>query len=153
MSGVDVHELQKKLVGRFKQNNTANPMLLINPAQINQLVSSPVVDPTTYPSGIDVRFTGSGSQITGLSKLARLVDVYARRPQVQERMTCQIADALVASLQPRGVIVVLEAEHLCMSLRGVRARGSRTVTSALRGDLRTDARSRGEFLALTRHAQ
>ena len=73
--------------------------------------------------------------------------------QVQERLTQQVADWLHAHLGARGVGVVLEAEHLCMSLRGVRARGSRTVTSALRGDLRTHARSRGEFLALTRHAQ
>ena len=70
-------------------------------------------------------------QITGLSKLARLVDVYARRPQVQERMTCQVADALVDILEPRGVIVVIEAEHLCMTMRGVRKPGARTVTSAV----------------------
>src|SRR6202789_3128722 len=72
-------------------------------------------------------------QITGLSKLARLVDVYARRPQVQERMTCQVADALVDNLDPRGVIVVIEAEHLCMPMRGARRRGARTVTPAVRG--------------------
>src|SRR5262245_65967241 len=69
-------------------------------------------------------------QITGLSKLARLVDVYARRPQVQERMTSQIADSLMEVLEPRGVIVVVEAEHLCMAMRGVRKPGSKTVTSA-----------------------
>ena len=74
-------------------------------------------------------------QITGLSKLARLVDVYARRPQVQERMTSQIADALMDVLEPRGVIVVIEAEHLCMSMRGVRKPGAKTVTSAVRGML------------------
>ena len=75
-------------------------------------------------------------QITGLSKLARLVDVYARRPQVQERMTSQIADALVDTLEPRGVVVVIEAEHLCMTMRGVRKPGARTVTSAVRGAFR-----------------
>lgn len=89
-----------------------------------------------------------GGHVTGLSKIARLVDVYARRPQVQERLTTEIADALVDVLEPRGVIVVIDAEHLCMSLRGVRATGSRTVTSTLQGLLREDARSRQEFFAL-----
>ncbi|WP_146928689.1 GTP cyclohydrolase I FolE [Cellulomonas xylanilytica] len=86
-------------------------------------------------------------RITGLSKLARLVDVYARRPQVQERLTSQIADALVAELQPRGVIVVIECEHLCMSMRGVRKPGSRTVTSAVRGQMR-DVATRAEAMSL-----
>jgi GTP cyclohydrolase IA len=86
-------------------------------------------------------------QITGLSKLARLVDVYARRPQVQERMTCQVADALVDILEPRGVIVVIEAEHLCMTMRGVRKPGARTVTSAVRGAFR-DTVTRAEAMSL-----
>jgi GTP cyclohydrolase IA len=90
--------------------------------------------------------SGDG-RITGLSKLARLVDVYARRPQVQERLTTQIADALVALLGPRGVIVVVECEHLCMSMRGVRKPGSRTVTSAVRGGLRNPA-TRAEAMSL-----
>jgi len=87
-------------------------------------------------------------QITGLSKLARLVDVYARRPQVQERMTSQIANALEEVLEPRGVIVVIEAEHLCMSMRGVRKPGARTVTSAVRGVFRDSARTRAEAMSL-----
>lgn len=87
-------------------------------------------------------------QITGLSKLARLVDVYARRPQVQERMTTEIADALETVLEPRGVIVVVEAEHLCMSMRGVRKPGARTVTSAVRGEFRDSDRTRAEALSL-----
>jgi len=86
-------------------------------------------------------------QITGLSKLARLVDVYARRPQVQERMTCQIADALMDTLEPRGVVVVIEAEHLCMTMRGVRKPGARTVTSAVRGAFR-DTVTRAEAMSL-----
>jgi GTP cyclohydrolase IA len=89
-----------------------------------------------------------GERILGLSKLARLVEHYAARPQTQERLTKQIADSLAARLQPRGTGVVLEAEHTCMTLRGVRARGSTTITSALLGTLRADARSRAEFLAL-----
>ncbi|MGD0555131.1 MAG: GTP cyclohydrolase I FolE [Streptosporangiaceae bacterium] len=86
-------------------------------------------------------------EITGLSKLARLVDVYAKRPQVQERMTVDIADALVRILEPRGVIVVLEAEHMCMSMRGVRKVGAKTVTSAVRGVFR-ESRTRAEAMSL-----
>jgi GTP cyclohydrolase IA len=87
-------------------------------------------------------------QITGLSKLARLVDLYARRPQVQERMTSQIADALMGVLEPRGALVVIEAEHLCMSMRGVRKPGARTVTSAVRGSMRDSDRTRAEAMSL-----
>ena len=86
-------------------------------------------------------------RITGLSKLARLVDVFARRPQVQERMTTQVADALMRILEPRGVIVVVECEHLCMSMRGVRKPGAKTITSAVRGELRLPA-ARAEALSL-----
>ncbi len=86
-------------------------------------------------------------RITGLSKLARLVDVYAKRPQVQERLTTQVADALVRILEPRGAIVVMEAEHLCMSMRGVRKPGAKTVTSAVRGSLRNPA-TRAEAMSL-----
>jgi len=87
-------------------------------------------------------------EITGLSKLARLVDVYARRPQVQERMTCQIADALMRILEPRGVIVVLECEHLCMSMRGVRQPGVRTITSRFTGAMESEASYRDRFLQM-----
>lgn len=89
-------------------------------------------------------------RVTGLSKLARLVDLYARRPQVQERLTSQVADALARRLEPRGVIVVVEAEHLCMGMRGVRKAGSTTTTSAVRGIFRTSASSRSEALSLIR---
>jgi GTP cyclohydrolase IA len=90
---------------------------------------------------------GEDGRITGLSKIARLVDVYSRRPQVQERLTTQIADAMVRILQARGVIVVIECEHLCMSMRGIRKPGSKTVTSAVRGQLR-DGSTRSEAMAL-----
>jgi GTP cyclohydrolase I len=90
-----------------------------------------------------------GERIVGLSKLARVVQHYAARPQTQERLTKQVANCLTTHLQPRGTGVVLEAEHTCMTLRGIQARGSTTVTSALLGTLRDDARSRAEFLALT----
>jgi GTP cyclohydrolase IA len=89
----------------------------------------------------------TSGKITGLSKLARLVDVYARRPQVQERMTTQIADSLMRILEPRGVIVVVECEHMCMSMRGIRKPGAKTLTSAVRGQLR-DAATRSEAMSL-----
>ncbi len=91
-----------------------------------------------------------GDRILGLSKLARVLELFARDLQVQERLTQQVADWLLEHLTPRGVGVVIEAEHLCMTLRGVRATGSRTVTSALHGLLRDDARSRAEFFSLAR---
>ncbi len=91
---------------------------------------------------------GEDGRVTGLSKIARLVDLYAKRPQVQERLTSQIADALVQKLDPRGVIVVIEAEHLCMAMRGVRKPGATTTTSAVRGQFKTDAASRAEALDL-----
>ncbi len=90
---------------------------------------------------------GSDGRITGLSKLARLVDVYAKRPQVQERLTTQVADALTRILQPRGVIVVIQCEHLCMSMRGIRKPGARTTTSAVRGIMREPA-TRAEAMSL-----
>ncbi len=88
-----------------------------------------------------------GGRVTGLSKIARLVDVYSRRPQVQERLTTQVADAMVQHLNARGVIVVVECEHMCMTMRGVRKPGSRTVTSAVRGILR-DPATRAEAMGL-----
>lgn len=94
-----------------------------------------------YIPGIDGR-------VTGLSKLARVVDLYAKRPQVQERLTGQVADALMRKLNPRGVIVVMEAEHLCMAMRGIRKPGAVTTTSAVRGQFKTDNASRSEALDL-----
>jgi GTP cyclohydrolase IA len=91
---------------------------------------------------------GGDGRVTGLSKIARLVDLYAKRPQVQERLTGQIADALMRKLDPRGVIVVIEAEHLCIAMRGVRKPGAVTTTSAVRGQFKSDSASRAEALEL-----
>ncbi len=91
---------------------------------------------------------GTDGRITGLSKLARLVEVYARRPQVQERLTAQIADTLMKALDPRGVIVVIECEHMCMAMRGIQKPGACTVTSAVRGLLQVDPKSRAEAMSL-----
>ena len=94
-----------------------------------------------------------GERIVGLSKLARVVEMFARDLQVQERLTTQIADWIEEELRPKGVGVVLEAEHLCMSLRGVQKFGATTVTSALLGQVRDDPRTRQEFLSLTRRSE
>ncbi|MCW2557566.1 MAG: cyclohydrolase [Mycobacterium sp.] len=91
---------------------------------------------------------GVDGRVTGLSKLARLVDLYAKRPQVQERLTGQVADAMMRKLDPRGVIVVVEAEHLCMAMRGIRKPGTTTTTSAVRGQFKTDSTLRSEALDL-----
>jgi GTP cyclohydrolase I len=91
---------------------------------------------------------GSDGRITGLSKIARLVDGFAKRPQVQERLTTQIADALMESLQPEGVLVMVEAEHFCMSMRGVKKPGSLTITSAVRGLFKSNASTRAEAMSL-----
>ena len=94
---------------------------------------------------------GKDGKVTGLSKLARLVDLYAKRPQVQERLTSQVAAALVEKLDPASAIGVIQCEHLCMAMRGIRKPGATTVTSAVRGGFQSDARSRAEVLALIRN--
>lgn len=91
---------------------------------------------------------GGHGQVTGLSKLARVVDLYAKRPQVQERLTSQVADAMMNKLDPRGAIVVIEAEHLCMAMRGIRKAGATTTTSAVRGLFKSSSTSRSEALDL-----
>lgn len=95
-----------------------------------------------------IAYIPSDNRIIGLSKIARIVDNFAKKPQVQERLTHDIADFLNDNLKPKGVAVIIEAEHMCMSIRGARASGSKTQTSALRGIMRTDARTRAEVLAL-----
>lgn len=107
----------------------------------HHLVSFHGVAHVGYIPGVDGR-------VTGLSKLARVVDLYAKRPQVQERLTGQIADAVMRKLKPRGVIVVIEAEHLCMAMRGVRKPGVTTTTSAVRGIFQSQARTRAEAMSL-----
>lgn len=97
-----------------------------------------------------VAYVPADNKVTGLSKLARVVDGAARRPQMQERLTSQIADTMVERLQPRGVAVVVEAEHLCMSMRGIQKPGHKTITSAVRGLFRTDEKTRHEVLSLMR---
>lgn len=97
---------------------------------------------------VHVGYIPQGGRLTGLSKLARVVETYAKRPQLQERLTSSIADILVEKLAPQGVIVVIEAEHMCMTMRGVKKPGSKTVTSAVRGIMQKDAKSRTEAISL-----
>ena len=98
----------------------------------------------------DVAYIPRNGRVTGLSKIARVVDILAKRPQVQERLTTQIADIIMAQLKPRGCMVVIEAEHMCMSMRGVKKPGTLTVTSAVRGIFRENEKTRAEALALMR---
>lgn len=95
-----------------------------------------------------IAYIPGNGRVIGLSKLARIVNTYAKRPQLQERLTAQVADFLYENLSPQGVAVVVEAEHLCMTMRGARASGSQTRTSALRGNMRSDAKTRAEVMAL-----
>jgi len=120
-------------------------MVLVKDIEVRSVCEHHLV-PFTGVAHVGYIPSGEG-RITGLSKLARLVDVYARRPQVQERMTTQVADALMRILEPRGVIVVIECEHLCMSMRGIRKPGASTITSAVRGQLREPA-TRAEAMSL-----
>jgi GTP cyclohydrolase IA len=135
---------------------TFNPTTFPNDEGYDQLVLVRAIPFSSLCQHHLLPFTGvahvgylPADRILGLSKLARVVELYAHRLQLQERLTTQVADWLQAHLAPKGVGVVLEAEHQCMTLRGVRAAGTRTVTSALHGLLRSDPRSRQEFLALT----
>ncbi len=99
-----------------------------------------------------VAYIPQGKRVTGLSKLARVVDILSRRPQLQERLTTSIAETLMKNLRPRGVLVVIEAEHLCMSMRGVRKPGALTVTSAVRGIFKENEKTRSETLTLIKRA-
>jgi GTP cyclohydrolase IA len=153
-------ETPRRVADAFAELLTAGPFDLTtfaNDEGYNELVLATSIPVQSLCEHHLLPFTGvahigylPGDRILGLSKLARVLDLFARDLQVQERLTQQVADWLQENLSPRGVGVVIEAEHLCMSLRGVRAAGSRTITSALHGVLREDVRSRHEFFALCR---
>jgi GTP cyclohydrolase I len=155
-------ETPRRVAGAFAELLTGRPFELTtfpNDEGYSELVIATGIPVQSLCEHHLLPFTGvahigylPGERILGLSKLARVLDLFARDLQVQERLTQQVADWLRDNLAPRGVGVVIEAEHLCMSLRGVRAPGSRTITSALHGVLRDDARSRGEFFSLARTA-
>ena len=160
ISGEDMRETPRRLVAAYAE------MLTVPEFDLTTFANSAGYDELVLVQDIPVRslcehhllpFVGVAhvgyfpdDRILGLSKFARLVEFFARRAQTQERLTTQIADHLQQRLAPIGVGVVIEAEHSCMTLRGARADGARTVTSTLRGNLREDSASRAEFLALTR---
>jgi len=140
--GVDV-DSSSELTCEFIAEN--DELVLVRDIQFASLCEHHLVP---FMGIAHVGYIPNAGRITGLSKLARVVELVSKRPQVQERMTTQIADALVKKLQPRGVIVVLEAEHLCMSIRGVKKPGARTITSAVRGMFATNQSSRSEVMSL-----
>jgi GTP cyclohydrolase I len=158
LSEPSLAETPKRMVGAYAELLTPREFNLTtfpNDEHYDELVLARDIPFTSLCEHHLLPFSGTaavgylpGSRILGLSKLARVVEMFARRPQVQERMTKQVATWLDSHLEPRGVGVVLSAEHSCMTLRGVQARGSSTVTSALTGLVRTDERTRAEFLAL-----
>lgn len=153
-----LHETPARMARAYAELFDAQPLRLTtfpNDENYDELVLARAIPFRTVCEHHLLPFSGvahvgylPGDRILGLSKLARVVEHFAARPQIQERLTRQVADCLDARLRPRGTGVVLAAEHSCMTLRGVRARGATTVTSTLLGSLRTDARSRAEFLAL-----
>jgi GTP cyclohydrolase I len=159
LSGTGLAETPRRIAQGYAEMLAPRPFLLTtfpNDEGYDELVLARDIPFASLCEHHALPFTGvahvgylPGDRIVGLSKLARIVEHFARRLQVQERMTVQIADLLTDELAPRGVGVVLEAEHLCMSLRGARVPGSRTLTSAVRGLLRDDPRCRGELFALT----
>jgi GTP cyclohydrolase I len=156
--GPDLADTPRRMASAYAEMVTPRPFDLTtfaNDEGYDELVLARAIPVQSLCEHHMLPFTGvahvgylPGERIVGLSKLARVVELFARRPQVQERLTVQVAGWLQTHLRPRGVGVVVEAEHSCMSLRGVRAGGTSTVTSSLLGTLREDARSRAEFLGL-----
>ncbi|WP_308123679.1 GTP cyclohydrolase I [Modestobacter marinus] len=156
--GPDLADTPRRMASAYAEMVTPRPFNLTtfdNDEGYDELVLAGAIPVQSLCEHHMLPFTGvahvgylPGERIVGLSKLARVVELFARRPQVQERLTVQVAGWLQTHLRPRGVGVVVEAEHSCMLLRGVRAGGTSTVTSSLLGTLREDARSRAEFLGL-----
>ncbi|MBE6753781.1 MAG: GTP cyclohydrolase I FolE [Ruminococcaceae bacterium] len=141
----NIHEDPSKHIKLFEDSTGNDEMVVVKEIPLYSMCEHHLLP---FIGVCHIAYIPTGGRVLGLSKFARIVDCFARRPQVQERLTNQIADFIEESLQPKGVAVIIEAEHLCMSMRGVRASGSRTQTSALRGRMRSDARSRAEVLSL-----
>jgi GTP cyclohydrolase I len=138
--GVDAMELLVPVEGE-----THDEMVLVKDIPMHSMCEHHLVP---FVGNAHVAYNPEGGRIVGLSKIARVLDTYARQPQVQERLTTQVAEAIMNGLSPKGVMVVIEAEHMCMSMRGVRKPNSMTVTSAVRGSFRRDERTRSETLSL-----
>lgn len=140
-----LHDDPERHIKLFEEGTGSGEMVLVRDIPLYSMCEHHLLP---FIGKCHIAYIPRNGKIIGLSKFARIVDTFARRPQVQERLTEQIADFLQKSLDPQGVAVIIEAEHLCMTMRGVRASGSRTQTSALRGIMRSDARTRAEALSL-----
>jgi len=138
--GVDAMELLVPVEGE-----THDEMVLVKDIPMHSMCEHHLIP---FVGVAHVAYIPENGRIVGLSKIARVLDIYARQPQVQERLTTQVAEAIMNGLSPQGVMVVIEAEHMCMSMRGVRKPNSMTVTSAVRGSFRRDERTRSETLSL-----
>lgn len=138
--GVDAMELLVPVEGE-----THDEMVLVKDIPMHSMCEHHLVP---FVGSAHIAYIPEGGRIVGLSKIARVLDIYARQPQMQERLTTQVAEAIMNGLSPKGVMVVIEAEHMCMSMRGVRMPNSMTVTSAVRGSFRRDERTRSETLSL-----
>lgn len=140
-----LHDDPTRHLKLFEDHSGSDEMVLVRDIPLYSMCEHHLLP---FTGRCHIAYIPADGRIIGLSKFARIVDCFARRPQVQERLTNQIADFIDQSLQPKGVAVIIEAEHLCMTMRGARAAGSVTQTSALRGRMRSDARSRAEVLSL-----
>lgn len=140
-----LHDDPTRHLKLFSEDSGSDEMVLVRDIPLYSMCEHHLLP---FIGKCHIAYIPAGGRIIGLSKFARIVDSFARRPQVQERLTNMIADFIDESLQPQGVAVIIEAEHLCMTMRGARAAGSMTQTSALRGRMRSDARSRAEVLSL-----
>ncbi|MBQ8027081.1 MAG: GTP cyclohydrolase I FolE [Clostridia bacterium] len=139
-----LEEDPKKHLKIFTENNN-DEMVVVRDIPLYSICEHHLIP---FIGKAHIAYIPRGGKVIGLSKLARIVNCFAKRPQLQERLTSQVADFLYENLQPQGVAVVVEAEHLCMTMRGARASGSQTRTSAMRGIMRSDARTRAEALSL-----
>lgn len=140
-----LHEDPKEHLEIYFQDERHEELVLVKDIPVYSMCEHHLVP---FYGKIHVGYIPKDGKLTGLSKLARVVDTVAKRPQLQERLTSMVADALEEMLQPQGVIVVAEAEHMCMTMRGVRKPGSKTITSVVRGIFKKDARSRAEAMSL-----
>ena len=140
-----LHENPEKYLKIFNEQEQNNELVIVRDIPLYSVCEHHLLP---FVGKAHIAYIPKNGRIIGLSKFARIVDCFARRPQVQERLTSQIADFLYEHLEPYGVAVLIQAEHLCMTMRGARAAGAKTQTSALRGIMRTDAKSRAEVMAL-----
>lgn len=140
-----IHDDPKKHLKIFYEPEQNNELVIVRDIPLYSVCEHHLLP---FIGKANIAYIPKKGKIIGLSKLARIVDCFAKRPQVQERLTSQVADFVFNSIEPYGVAVVMEAEHLCMTMRGARAAGAKTQTSALRGTIRTDAKSRSEVMTL-----